>query len=240
MKNSDILKVIRLQSVDSTNLEAKRLLQNGLYDQTLIIANEQTAGRGRLGRSFYSPKNTGIYFSYIYFPKDNQSIVNITARAAVSVAKVLENLCGISPEIKWVNDIYLNGKKVCGILCEAVNDVSANAINAIIVGIGINITTEAFPDEISSIAGSLNSDINPQTLAVEIAENLKNSIEISESFLEYYKRHSLVLGKSITFIENGVSQEATAIGIDDNAGLIIKLKNGKTRTLSTGEISIKI
>ena len=122
-------------SIDSTNTQAKRLLAEGLSGKALITANEQTAGRGRQGRSFYSPKNTGIYYSYVFHPKKTLAdAVFITTAAAVSVIRAIERLSTVKPTIKWVNDVYVEGKKVCGILTEAVSDFESGALESVIAG----------------------------------------------------------------------------------------------------------
>lgn len=144
-------------SIDSTNNEAKRMTADGFRGNALIVANEQTKGRGRLGRSFYSPKNTGIYMSFLFSTNAKLSgAVLVTTAAAVAVVRAIESLTNIRPMIKWVNDIYIGNKKVCGILTEAVTDVETGSMQSIIIGIGVNISTEDFPDDIAHTATSLN------------------------------------------------------------------------------------
>lgn len=230
-------------SIDSTNTQAKRLLAEGLSGKALITANEQTAGRGRQGRSFYSPKNTGIYYSYVFHPqKTLADAVFITTAAAVSVIRAIERLSAVKPTIKWVNDVYVEGKKVCGILTEAVSNFENGALESVIVGIGINVSTASFPAELQDTAASLGdaSITRAQLLntaveeLVRVAEDLENP-----AIMEDYKRHSAVIGKEITFIKNGTTTKATAIDIDEKGGLVVKTEQG-TLTLSSGEITVRL
>ena len=230
-------------SIDSTNTQAKRLLAEGLSGKALITANEQTAGRGRQGRSFYSPKNTGIYYSYVFHPKKTLAdAVFITTAAAVSVIRAIERLSTVKPTIKWVNDVYVEGKKVCGILTEAVSDFESGALESVIVGIGINVSTASFPAELQGTAASLgDASITRAELLntaveelVKVAEDLENP-----AIMEDYKRHSAVIGKEITFIKNGTTTKAVAVDIDEKGGLVVKTEQG-TLTLSSGEITVRL
>ena len=230
-------------SIDSTNTQAKRLLAEGLSGNALITANEQTAGRVRQGRSFYSPKNTGIYYSYVFHPqKTLADAVFITTAAAVSVIRAIERLSAVKPTIKWVNDVYVEGKKICGILTEAVSDFESGTLESVIVGIGINVSTASFPEELRDTAASLGdaSITRAQLLntaveeLVRVAEDLENP-----AIMEDYKRHSAVIGKKITFMKNGTTTKAVAIDIDEKGGLVVKTEQG-TLTLSSGEITVRL
>jgi BirA family biotin operon repressor/biotin-[acetyl-CoA-carboxylase] ligase len=146
------------KSVESTNLTAKKIALDGAQPGTVIIAEEQTKGRGRMGRSFYSPPAGGIYMSFILKPRlDTAKSVLITTAASVAVCKAIEEVTGISCRIKWVNDIYKGDKKICGILTEAVTDFESGQIDYIVLGIGVNYNTARtdFPEELAGIAGSL-------------------------------------------------------------------------------------
>ena len=237
------VKLYFYDSIDSTNTQAKRLLADGLTGKALITANEQTAGRGRQGRSFYSPKNTGIYYSYVYHPqKTLADAVFITTAAAVSVVRAIERISAVNPVIKWVNDVYVAGKKVCGILTEAVSDFESGALESVIVGIGINVSTTSFPAELRNTAAGLgDTGITRAALLNAAAAELIKAAEDMENpaILADYKRHSAVIGKEITFIKNGKSTKATAVDIDEKGGLIVKTENG-IQTLSSGEISVRL
>ena len=238
MKNR--IDVIYCGCVDSTNNMCKRLLADSKQGMFLVAANQQTAGRGRQGKSFYSPKGTGIYFSLVLRPKTAlQNAVTATTAAAVAVCKAIEELTELKPKIKWVNDVYLDGKKVCGILTEAVTNFEEGIVDSVIVGIGINISTDEFPDDVEG-AGCLNVSVDRGALVAKIADEL---IKIAggdyKSFIDYYRSHSLVIGEKIKFIQNGRVSLATALEIDEAGGLKVQLENGEVTTLRSGEISIR-
>ncbi len=233
--------VIHFDKVDSTNSKAKQTALLGYDSPMLFIADCQTAGRGRLGRSFYSPDSTGLYMSYLYKPQTALSDgVAVTCAASVAVALAIEELTDLKPAIKWVNDIFVDGRKVCGILSESVTD--KDGVTSIVVGIGININTQDFPEDLKNIAGSLKTNLNRELLAEVIIKHLTRFIETmpERKFIEPYKKRSMVLGKQIVFTANGKSSVATAIDIDNNGGLVVKLGEHSIMTLSTGEISVKI
>ena len=237
------------ERVDSTNTFAKKILMEGESYPDIIIANEQEQGRGRLGREFYSPKGTGIYCSFILDPfiKIENSIL-VTVAASVAVSRAIEKVTKKDTRIKWINDIYIDDKKVCGILTEAVTDFETGIIGKIILGIGINFNTpsESFPDEITDRASSVFMDdtfgvTRNQLIAqliIEIDECM-NDIE-NDEIIRYYRNKSLVLGKmlEITYFGQEKPIQGKAVDIDRNGFLIIETKNG-LRTLNSGEVSIR-
>ncbi len=238
------LKLIMLKSVDSTNNEAKRMTANGFRENALIVANEQTKGRGRLGREFYSPKNTGIYMSFLLSTDVKISdAVQITTATAVAVVRAIESLTDLRPMIKWVNDVYLGNKKVCGILTEAVTDFETGLVQSLIIGIGINISTEDFPDDIAGTAASINiNGLSRNKLVAAVANELIyicSNIE-NKAYIKTYRDHSLIIGKSIDYYRNNIKYNAIAVDIDNNGGLIVKLPNGRTEVLNSGEITIRL
>lgn len=184
----NILKNIALQTVDSTNTYAKILLKEEQDPRFLITAESQTAGRGRLGKSFYSPKG-GLYMSLAL--KYGGSEEQTTLAAAVAVCRVLERICGVSPHIKPVNDLLVNGKKVCGILCEAICG-SSGEIDTVIIGVGVNTFGEShlFPDDLKNIAGTVKSPITNTELANEIAREIIKTISRGQAYFfpEYESR----------------------------------------------------
>ena len=253
-ENNDLLSAERIKAnlksdlavhyypeIDSTNTQAKRLLaENGTALPALIAANGQTAGRGRQGKSFYSPADTGVYFSLVLNPGISlQSAVGATTAAAVAVCRAVERLTDAEPKIKWVNDVYIGNSKICGILTEAVTDFESGTVSAVIIGIGVNISTADFPKDIPN-AGSLGKKIRRAELIGAIADEL-TEIAFSDcaDYIEYYRAHSMLLGREISFIENGKAAAATAIAIDERGGLTVETENGETKTLRSGEISIK-
>ncbi len=228
----------------STNDDAKALAVQGAVHGTVVLAEEQTSGKGRLGRSFYSPKNSGIYLSVVLRPELLfTDAVLITTAAAVSVCRAVEEVAGISPQIKWVNDVFVGDKKVCGILCEAVSGFESGRVECVVVGIGINVSAAEFPDEISSVAGSLfdqNPGFSRNRLAAAVINHLLAFSETltDRSFLEEYRSRSMILGKPIRFLEQGVWHDAVAVSVDDFGGLVVTIGN-ELRTLSSGEVSVR-
>lgn len=228
--------VIHLAEVDSTNNEAKRLIAAGNMPPSLIIvANRQSAGRGRSGKSFYSAIKDAIYMTVVFESGKIDNPASVTIAAAVAVAKALENRLDVYPKIKWVNDLFYNGRKFCGILSERVG-------NYIIVGIGINCNASQadFPPELGAIAGSIPLyGITKNELIAEIFNNLR--AYLSQDFtaiITEYRNRSLMAGKRITYYKNNIEVFAIAIGIDDEGRLLVKTDNGDIHQLSSGEVII--
>lgn len=225
--------VIHLESIDSTNNYSKQNISN-LVPYSLITANEQTSGRGRGNHSFYSPKNSGLYMSCVL--KENKDLFLYTPAAAVAVIDVLKPLTNGELGIKWVNDIYLDNKKICGILCER---IYYNYESYVIVGIGINISTTSFPDDISN-AGSLNVDIDPVILGKCIYDKMLeiNSEPDNESIFQKYRSNMNMLGKRIGFMFNNVPYSGVLTGLNKDCSINVSLDNGNTLTLNSGEITL--
>lgn len=241
-KNLDFnCKVLFYKSIDSTNTSAKKLIANGENEVMLLVAEEQTAGRGRQGKSFYSPAKTGVYLSLVVHPMTElKNAITATTAASVAVCKAIERLTNKEPKIKWVNDIYLDDKKICGILTEAVTDFETQTVTSVVIGIGINLSTKDFPTDVDN-ASSLNANIKRAEIVAEIANQLNKIItEDYEGFIEYYRSHSMIIGKDINFISNGQATPAKALGIDNQGGLEIELLDGTKTTLRSGEISIRL
>jgi BirA family biotin operon repressor/biotin-[acetyl-CoA-carboxylase] ligase len=235
------------KSTDSTNQQAKLKAIDGAKHGTVVMAEMQTAGKGRLGRSFHSPAGAGIYMSIILRPEtDATNAVLITTAAAVAVCKAVKNVCDVSPCIKWLNDVFLDNKKICGILSEAVTNCENGMVESVVVGIGINFKADpSLPDELKDIVGSifqanqLTATRNHLAAAV-INEMLDLSKTFTDrEFLKEYKELSFVLGESIKYYKDNIWHEATAIDIADNGGLIVKDRNGNIQTLFSGEISVR-
>lgn len=231
-------------TIDSTNNEAKRMLESGYRGKAVIVSEAQTCGRGRLGRSFYSPRSTGLYLTIIIPPMLNSAdIPLLTPAAAVSVTHALSGMTEKDLKIKWVNDIYADGKKICGILAEAVADIENGSFAGFVVGIGINLDTRDFPEDIAEIADSLKlPNANRSHLAAEIASKLFAFAEnlSGREFMDEYRARSFVTNKDIFFIKDGIKTNAHAIGIDDDGGLTVKLENGDITVLRGGEITVRV
>jgi BirA family biotin operon repressor/biotin-[acetyl-CoA-carboxylase] ligase len=244
--NQNCYNIILYKTIKSTNQTAKEFAQQGDYNNTIILSEEQTEGRGRLGRSFYSPSNTGIYMSILIRPKlDINKGLLVTSCAAVAVCKAIENLTDIQPKIKWVNDIYIENKKVCGILTESSLDFESGTLDYVIIGIGINFTTLNFPDTISNSACSIFEDtkfkFSRNILISEIINQffpIINTIDDEKNILDYKKR-SNILGEEIEITNKDKVFFAKAVDIDKNGFLIIENKDKTLSKLNTGEITIR-
>lgn len=225
--------------IDSTNSEAKRLAEVSA-ENTVIIAKEQTAGRGRLGRSFYAPKGGGLYLSFLQRcnipPAD---IVAVTTAVSVVVSRAIKAAADVDVSIKWVNDLYFEGKKVCGILAEAVWDITNSDLKYMVIGIGINCGDIEFPDDIKQLAGSIGN-VDRNRLAAELIMGMESLEEmvLDKSYIDEYRKKSLVIGREIKILNSG--ETAKAVDIDDFGGLVIQKDGGETKTLSSGEISIRL
>ncbi|MEG0829442.1 MAG: biotin--[acetyl-CoA-carboxylase] ligase [Anaerovoracaceae bacterium] len=248
---SDDLKKLPLyvhKTIDSTNEEAKRMALDKEPHGTTILARHQSQGKGRLGRTFISPANTGIYISILLKPNfDIRHAVLTTTAASVAVVRAIKKVCHENAQIKWVNDIYLNQKKVCGILTEAITDFETGQIQYLILGIGINCDTHDFDSDLIKIAGALPKGFSKNHLAAEVIGQTLNLMDHIEDryFIKEYKESSLILGEKITVHKGGYKEgipgvPAIATDIDENGCLEIVYDNGETETLNSGEISIRL
>ncbi|MFA5658694.1 MAG: biotin--[acetyl-CoA-carboxylase] ligase [Oscillospiraceae bacterium] len=239
------MEIIVLKTVDSTNNYAKKLAQNGAKQGTVVISEEQTAGKGRLGRSFYSPPADGIYMSVILRPELSlDKSLLITTSTAVAVSEAIDSVAGVETKIKWVNDIFLNGKKLCGILCEASMDMETHSLEYAVCGIGINVSENSFPENLQNIATSVCLSSKKTSRSELIGEVLNNMSQLYSSidsglFLEKYKKRSFILGEEIHVIKGDIKTKAKAVDIDENAMLIVEYTDGKRETLNSGEVSIR-
>ena len=239
-KFMDDLLIKRFAEIDSTNNEAKRFLQDTNTDKAaLFIAKCQTGGRGRQGKSFYSPSG-GMYMSLL-LPReiDLSKGLSLTAVSAVAVCEILREY-NVFANIKWVNDVYWQDKKLCGILCESLPDISGK--ERYISGIGVNLhePEQGFPSEIANKIIALNVCIDPVELAKKIAESILEMVDSgldSDALYEKYKLLSRVLGKRIIYSENGEEKSAQVIDINRDGSLKIIGERG-IENLSSGEISL--
>ena len=230
-------------TLESTNKIAKALSCE--KSEALVIAQEQTGGRGRLGRNFHSPKG-GAYFSLLLRPKlSPQKVLNITTAAAVAVCRTIEKLSDKEPVIKWVNDIFIDGKKVCGILCESAFSSDGSKIDYVVLGIGANLfpPKNGFPEDIKHIAGNIFKTFDEELYLSFIFQTVSEFLKIytnleSAHFWEEYKDRSFLIGKEISFIKNGENKTAKVLDIDRSFGLVVKYKDGSTESLTTGEVTI--
>ena len=235
--------VVVCNETASTNDDCKLLAEKG--KSAVIIAKSQTLGRGRLNRKFFSELG-GAYFSVLLTPNlPISSGVNITTYTAVVVARAIEKFSGLKVDIKWVNDLFVNGKKICGILTEASCDFEQNKLKYAVVGIGVNLDNASFDKSIENIATSVYNEcgvkINKSDFIAEIVKNLllcENEI-LSGNYLKEYKDRLFILGKTVTVYSGNESYDAVPIDIT-NTGALVVSKNGEIITVSSGEVSVKL
>ncbi len=236
------------KTVTSTNALLKEKAAAGAPEGTVLIALSQTAGRGRFTRKFFSPSDSGIYMSILLRPRISaENAALITTAAAVAVAEAAEKLSGGKTAIKWVNDVLIDGKKICGILTEASLNIESGELDYAVLGIGLNVyePEKGFPDEIKNIAGAILKERgsgNKSRLAAAVLESFfKYYKDISERrYLKAYRERCIVLGKQISVMSQDGSRSAYALDIDENCRLRVKYPDGKEELLSSGEVSIKL
>ena len=237
-----------LPSLTSTNTVIKERYLDRPHG-FVLLAEEQTGGRGRLGRTFVSPAQTGVYQTILLHPTLPISHIQLaTIAAAVAVAQAVEQTAGFSPQIKWVNDVLHEGRKLAGILTEATIEGESGAVSALLVGIGVNLRPNpAWPEDVRAVAGAL-SEFGHVPRRAELAAAVLDAFERAYTLLEQDKADELLaqyrsrlccLGKSIRVIGPAETYTADCIGLDDNGFLLVRDAQGQTRTLSSGEISIR-
>jgi len=242
-----IKSIVVFKQTDSTNLQLKKLASEGAKEGTLVAAGEQSAGRGRLGRTFFSPSDSGIYMSLLLRPAMGASdAIRITTAAAAATADTLERLSGRKTGIKWVNDIYADGLKVCGILTEASYNVEFGGFDYAVLGIGVNVYEPegGFPDELSGIAGALldhrEPDMRNRIIAGIAGDFMKYYSDIDHSsYFENYEKRLLWKNSSINIISPSGTSSAVLKGIDRECRLVVEYPDGTEGIVSSGEISIR-
>jgi BirA family biotin operon repressor/biotin-[acetyl-CoA-carboxylase] ligase len=249
--NACSCRVLMYDHLPSTNTTARELASSGAQDGTVIIAARQSAGRGRMQRSFYSPGGTGLYMSLIVRRElTAEDALRLTTMAAVATAQAIESMIDRSVGIKWVNDIYLDEKKVSGILTEGAIIPGTNRLLYAVVGIGVNITPPdgGFPKEIKHIAGAIwEQASDPMSLRDCLAADIINrwmallGQNDHVAILEEYRKRSVVINRDVTVHRgDGLAYSARALMIDDYYRLIVRDENGDEQALDSGEISIKL
>ncbi|MBQ6365956.1 MAG: biotin--[Oscillospiraceae bacterium] len=237
-------------SITSTNTVLKAMAADGVPAPLALIAGEQTNGRGRMGRSFYSPSRTGLYMSLLLRPGIAAAdVTGITACAAVAVAQTIEQLSGQEAAIKWVNDVYVQGKKVCGILTEASIDCETGVIHYLIIGIGINtaLPEKDFPEELQAIAGAAFEGEPVPDLRCRLAAGVLDRLMAfsddltDERIFTEYKKRLLVLGRPINILAVGKEPEpATVLDLERDYALLVRCEDGSIRRLNSGEVSVRL
>ena len=237
------------EEIPSTNTALRALAEAGAPEGTVYLAQGQTGGRGRMGRSFYSPAGTGLYLSLLLRPVswEPARAAQLTAAAAAAMCEAIREVTGKEPGIKWVNDILLDGKKVCGILTEASFSMESGVLEYAVLGLGVNVYPPegGFPGELGEIAGAVlespGEDVRSR-LAGEFLNRFLAGYEHPEdrSFLEVYRSRSVAVGRKITVLSGGTERRAIAYGVDDDCRLLVRYPDGTEQALSYGEIRITI
>ncbi|AOY75156.1 biotin--[acetyl-CoA-carboxylase] ligase [Clostridium formicaceticum] len=239
--------ILLFDSVDSTNNYSKKIAKDAIHG-TVVIGEEQTGGRGRLGRNWSSPKGEGIWMSIILKPSIPPTEgMKMTQIAAASVCKAIREAAGVEGYIKWPNDIVVGGKKVCGILTEMAGEL--NKIDYLIVGIGINVNNQSFPEEFKDIATSLTIEkgkkIDRKTLIACILKEFETLYQhyidrrTLDETLEIIRLYSAVLGKTVRIIKGEQELKGRVLEINDEGLLKVQLEDGKEELLVSGEVSIR-
>lgn len=242
--------LLLLDSVDSTNTEAKRQAAQGAAEGLVILSRHQSAGRGRAGRSFHSPTGLGLYLSALLRPAlPPEAVVSFTAWTAVAVCDGIQAACGVRPQIKWTNDLVLGNKKLGGILTELGLNQKTGALDYLVVGVGINAyhSPADFPDDIRSMATSLSMEqgqpVDCARLACEIIRALDKMYAQfphgKSAYLAQYRADCLTVGKPVRLVTPACTKEAFAVGIDEEFRLLVEYPDGTAGAVSTGEVSVR-
>ncbi len=233
--------------VDSTNNIVRQKAAEGAPEGIVVIAQQQTGGKGRLGRSFFSPKDSGLYLSILLRPTLEVSrAVRITTCAALAVCDAIESAAGEKPDIKWVNDVYLGGRKVCGILTEASVSMESGGLDYAVLGIGINVYEPqgGFPEEIKDIAGAVSkhrtADLKNKLAACVISSFMRYYKDIAQGgFRDDYSRRLMWKGEQIIVVSGENKTPCRIVDVDEECRLEVELENGGHKLISSGEISIR-
>lgn len=243
-------KILYFDEIDSTNTYGKKIALEGAPDGTVILADSQTGGRGRLGRAFQSPKGKGLYLTALLRPDlPLQQLLPVTTLAGVAVSDAVEQVCGVRPGVKWPNDLVLGGRKLCGILAELV--VDGDGKPCVVLGVGINVSQTAadFSPEVAEIAISLETALGREVSRAVLAAAVIRAFDrlyialrtgdLSES-LAVYRRDCVNLGKTVQLIApDGTRENVTAVDIDEEFGLVVRESDGRERIIRSGEVSVR-
>ena len=234
--------------IDSTNTRAKSLAKEGAPHGTVLIAGSQTGGRGRMGRTFQSPEGMGVYLSVILRPHcPPEKLMHLTCAAGVAMTEAVEKASGIRPQVKWINDLVVDGKKLGGILTEM--SVDKGMVEYAVVGIGINCLQgkEDFPAEIADLATSLSlaagKTVPPEKLAAAMVDALWNMSGIlfteKAAIMARYKANCITLGKDVQVLRAGTVLQGKSIDLDEDGGLLVAYPDGRREWVSSGEVSVR-
>lgn len=235
-------------TIDSTNTQAKQLASQGAPHGTVLIARQQTGGRGRMGRSFFSPKDAGLYLSVILRPRcAPRDLMHLTCAAAVAACDAVEAATGFRPGIKWINDLVWDKRKLGGILTELSVTSGSDTVDYAVIGIGINCDKTAYPQELADIVLSLQEvtgkAVSPSLLAARLLECLSKMdsrlLTEKEAILSSYRADCVTLGKPVAVHSLQGVYEATALDIDSEGALVVQTREGNVYSVSSGEVSVR-
>ena len=237
-------------TIDSTNTRAKEMAAAGLPHGTVLVAGHQTAGRGRLGRSFQSPAGLGVYMSVILRPNcPPEKLMHLTCAAAVAMCDAVEHAALIRPGIKWTNDLVLGSRKIAGILTELSVDAKTGLVDYAVVGIGINCRQRLtdFPEEIQGFAGSLSMALDREISIAPVAAAMIDSLCTMsrdmfapiEVLMERYRGDCITVGRDISLLRGDTVRHGHAIGVDDLGALLVRFPDGHVEAVNSGEVSIR-
>lgn len=239
-----------LSETDSTNSACRRLALEGAPDGTVVLADCQTAGRGRRGRSFQSPAGKGLFFSILWRPDcAPEQLLPLTALSAVAVCRAIRQVCGAQAQIKWPNDLVLSGRKLAGILTEMALEGESGHVSHVVVGIGVNVHQRLtdFDGEVAQIATSLDLALGGSVCRAQLAAALLEEMDIlrrevlfaPEKWLAEYRAACLNIGKTVQLIWGEEREPAQALAVDDRYGLVVRHRDGRVETLRSGEVSVR-
>ena len=239
-----------LAEVDSTNSACRRMALEGAPDGTVVMADCQTGGRGRRGRSFQSPRGLGLFLSILWRPDcPPEALLPLTALSAVAVCRAVEQVSGTRPQIKWPNDLVLQGRKLAGILTELALESESGMVDHVVVGIGVNVhqQPEDFSPEVRQIAASLDSALQISVDRAALAAAMMEQLDIlrrevmfrPELWLEEYRAACLNIGRRVRLVRDGGEEQVTAVGVDEQFGLVVRYDDGRTETVRSGEVSVR-
>ena len=237
-------------TIDSTNTRAKEMASSGAPHGTVLVAGHQTAGRGRLGRSFQSPAGLGVYMSVILRPKCTpDKLMHLTCATAVAMCDAVEKAAGIRPGIKWTNDLVLGSRKIAGILTELSVDPKTGLVDYAVVGIGINCRQQPadFPEEIRGFAGSLAMALGRDIAIAPVAAAMIDALYTMSRYLfvpigqlmDSYRADCITVGRDISLLRGDSVRHGHAIGVDDLGALLVRFADGHVEAVNSGEVSVR-
>lgn len=242
--------LVCLETVDSTNSEIKRRAAAGAEEGLTVLADGQTGGRGRLGRSFVSPAGKGLYCSVLLRPAcPLEELLCLTAWTAVAVCNAIEQVCQVRPAIKWTNDVMLQGRKLCGILTELGVEGESGQVDYVVVGVGVNLsqTAEDFGPQVAPVAISLAQALGSPPRRSEMAAGLISALDDmytafpaqKEAWLARYRADCITTGREVRIMRRGGTEPAFAESIDQEFALVVRHPDGRREVLSSGEVSVR-